>query len=179
MDATLNVVSTGDTLAKRYGFEPTEVPLSNWPSDTVKFLPADEVKEMAKFLINKFRPELRNVDIGYLFKQKASKSGDMTVLGTANCESEKQKALHGLEAVVVIGFDTWKTLEVDGKLRLVFHELCHLGQDMEKNKIVTLNHPVEEFPEVVQYFGPGNDAQIALISAYQRFSRDSGGSGTI
>jgi hypothetical protein len=55
---------------------------------------------------------------------------------------------------------------------LVYHEIEHLGVDAAKNKLVTFPHPVEEFASVVQYFGPGNDAQIAYINAYNAFCRD-------
>src|ERR1039458_8076956 len=109
----LEAVSTGDTLAKKYGFEPKLPALANWPDETIKFLLADEVKELGKLIITKWRSDLQNIDIAYLFKQKASKSGDTVTMGTAKCENEKQKCLHGMEAVIEIGFDTWKDLELD------------------------------------------------------------------
>ena len=172
MDATLNLVSTGDALAKQYGFTPAEPALGAWPSDNQKFFEADEVKEMGKWIINKWRTDLRNISIAYVFKQKASKSGDNVTLGAAKTESDLNKVLHTYEAVIIIGFDTWVGMDLDQKLRLVDHELEHLAIDAEKGKLGTVPHPVEEFPSVIQRWGPGNDAQIQFINAYMGFTKN-------
>lgn len=172
MDALLGLVSTGDALAKVYGFTPTIVPLAAWPDATQKFIEAEEVAEMAKFIISKWRPDLRNIEIAYIFKQKASKSGENVTFGSAKTESDLQRVLHRYEAVVQIGFDTWIGMDVDQQLRLVDHELQHLGLDPEKGKLGIVNHPVEEFPEVVQRWGLGKDADVQFIAAYEKFKKD-------
>jgi len=161
-----------DEISRSYGLIPTETPLSNWPAETIKFLKGDEareIKEMGEQLIQKYRKDLLPYKIAYIFKQKASKSNNSVILGQAKSESDMQKVLHGYEAVVIIGFDTWKELTIDGKYRLVYHELSHFEID-EKGSLKTRTHAVEEFPEVIQLFGPGNDAQIDFINAYQKFS---------
>jgi hypothetical protein len=165
----LNLVTTGDELTKKYGFTPTIVPLATWPDEKQKFLIAEEVKEFGDFLIRTFRPDLRLVNIGYVFKQKASKSGDNVTLGAAKPQNELQKVLHNIDAVIEIGFDTWKDLTTDQKARLVDHELAHIGLNLDGSKIVSNPHPVEEFPEIVQRWGLGNDAQIDFIAAYNKF----------
>jgi ribosome-binding ATPase YchF (GTP1/OBG family) len=172
---------TGDRIAKKIGFEPKIQGLSKWPDENIKFLPDDEgeIKEIAKFLINKYRTDLQNVNIAYVFKQKASKSGDSVILGQAKIESDLQKALHSYDAVVIIGFDVWVELDLDQKLRLVLHELEHLIRDLESGKIKTQSHTVEEFPLVMQIFGPANDDQINFIQAWERFKNDNPGSATI
>lgn len=171
----LDQVSTGDKLAKRYGFTPKEAPLAEWPSELQKFVIAEEVKEVAQFVIKKWRTDLLNTNIAYVFKKKASKSGDVVTFGTAKVSNELQKVLHTFDAVIEIGHDTWVDLDLDQKMRLVDHELAHLGINLDGSKVVTNTHPVEEFPEIVKRWGPGNDAQIAFINAYQSFSNDNGG----
>lgn len=163
---------TGDAMCTKYGFSFKEAPLGNWPSETTKFLMADEVKEIAKAIITKFRTDLVNINIGYIFKAKASKNGEFTTLGQAKTESELQQVLHGIEAIIIIGFDTWKDLSLDEKARLVYHELEHLGWDEKSGKLKTTPHLVEEFPSVIQAFGPGSDSQIAFINAWEKFKSD-------
>lgn len=163
---------TGDTICKTWGFEPKEAPLAAWPNVEQKYLIADEVKEFARAYIAKYRHDLINTNIGYIFKQKASKSGEMTILGQAKTENELQQVLHGLEAIVLIGFDTWLTLTLDEKMRLTAHELEHLAWDSKSGKLKTDAHPVEEFPAIMRIFGPGNDAQIEFINSWEKFKSD-------
>lgn len=172
MDALLGLVSTGDAMAKVYGFAAKEPELAAWPDATVKFVEGPEIEEMAKFIINKWRPDLRNIEIAYIFKQKASKSGDNVTFGSAKAESDLQKVLHRYEAVIQIGYDTWIGLDLDQKLRLIDHELQHLGIDAEKGKLGIVTHPVEEFPDVVQRWGLGKDADVQFIAAYEKFKKD-------
>lgn len=172
MDALLKLVSTGDALAKTYGFTQAIAPLAAWPDSTLKFIEAEEVEEMAKFIIGKFRTDLRNIEIAYVFKQKAGKSGDNVTFGSAKAENDLQKVLHRYEAVIQIGFDTWIGMDLDQQLRLIDHELAHLGLDPEKGKLGIVNHPVEEFPEIVQRWGLGKDADINFIAAYEKFKKD-------
>lgn len=165
----LNLVSTNDELIKKYGFDPKIEPLATWPDEKQKFLLAEEVKEYGDFIINTFRPDLRLVNIGYVFKQKASKSGDNITLGTAKPQNDLQRTLHNIDAVIEIAYDTWKDLTPDQKARLVDHELAHIGLNLDGSKITSIPHPVEEFPEVVQRWGLGNDAQVNFVAAYNKF----------
>lgn len=164
---------TDNEISQRHQLFPTSVPLAAWPEhEDRKYLIADEVAEMGKQLIDKFREDLRNYKIGYVFKEKAGKSGDYLVLGQAKSQPELQKVLHGYDGIVLIGFDMWKDLTVDQKYRLVLHELEHFELDDRKGGLRVVGHPVEEFPNVIRIFGPGNDMQIAFIEAYQKFSND-------
>lgn len=169
MDAVLHLVSTGDLLSTKYGFKAEEAELAAWPDETTKYLLAPEVKEMAQFIITKWRTDLKNINIAYVFKAKASKSNDSVTFGTAKTQGDLQRALHTFEAVVEIGFDTWLELELDQRMRLVDHELEHIFIDLEKNKTTIVPHPVEEFPSVIKRWGPANSAQVDFISAYNAF----------
>jgi|ERR1035437_9494267 hypothetical protein len=171
-DLSTNLVDTVDSICKKYGFVMTEAPLSNWPDEDQKFLMADEVKEVGKQLINQFRPDLKSYSIGYVFKQKASKKEGNYILGQAKTEGDLQKVLHGFDAVVIIGFDTWLELSPDQKFRLVHHEHEHFVVDPEKDKIGTCDHQIMEFSSTIEIFGPGCDADIAFIRAYQLFQKN-------
>lgn len=162
---------TKDAVILKNGFTFNVAPQANWPDPTIKFLEAPEIKDIARQLITKFRDDLQNVNIGYVFKQKASKAEGSPVPGEAKTQNDLQKTLHGLEAVIVIGYDNWCTLDPDDKFRVVLEELEKLVRD-EDGKITKAELSVQASPLVMKHFGPYNDAQIALINAYNAFTKD-------
>ena len=163
---------TGDTICKKWGFEPKEAPLAAWPSADQKFIIADECKEFAKTYISRHRTDLINTNIGYIFKQKASKSGESLITGQAKAESELQQVLHGLEALIIIGFDAWLPLTLDEKMRAIARELEHITWDSKSGKLKTETFTVEGFPSIMRIFGPENDAQIEFINSWEKFKTD-------
>jgi hypothetical protein len=169
-----NMVNTGDHIVKRYGFHFEVPPMSNWPEDKPKFFIAEEVKEIGDQVIDKWRTDLQNMNIGYIFKPKAPRKDDVVTLGTAKAEPENEKVFHGIQAVVTIGFDMWLLLSLDQKVRLVYHELEHVGRDMESGEVKMQKHTVEEFASVIEKFGPEGDNQIALINAWEAFKNNNG-----
>ena len=171
--------ASGTEIASRIGFTPKESTLENWPTNGEKFIVDAELKEYAAFLIRKYRTDLSHSNIGYVFKQKASRSGDDINYGTAKAETDLQKTLHGLDAVVVIGWDEWCAQDVDNKLRIMLHEIEKLVFDDKSGKLKATNPLVMQFPLVVQVFGPSSQAEIDFISAYQRFCKDNGGDGKL
>jgi len=174
-DDVQNSMSTGTTIMEQHGFKMTLPAMANWPDDKeTKFLLAEEVKEIGKQIIDKFRDDLRNVNIGYVFRKKSPKSDEVVTMGTAKIENELQKVLHGYDAIVTIGHDTWKDLEGDSKFRLVHHELEHFQVNFETGALKTVNHPVEEFPSTIKIFGPGQSSHVDFIYAYNEFSKNHG-----
>lgn len=170
---------TGNEIATRVGFTPKLATLDNWPTNGEKFIIGDEIKEYATFLIRKYRSDLVGKNIGYVFKEKASRNGDDVNYGTAKAESELQKVLHGLDAVIIIGWDEWCSQDIDNKLRIMLHEIEKLSFDDKSGKLKTINPTVMQFPLVVQVFGPSSNAEIDFISAYIKFTKDNGGDGKL
>jgi len=173
---TATITGTGAEIATRIGFTPKEGTLDNWPMTGEKFIIDAELAEYGKFLIRKYRNDLLGSNIQYVFKQKASKQGELAIHGQAKTENDLQKILHGLDAVIIIGWDEWCALDVDNKLRVMLHELEKLQFD-DKNKLKSTNPSVMQFPLVMQVFGPSSQNEIDLISAYSRFCKDNGGDG--
>ncbi len=170
-DSVENPFSTGDTIMKRNGWKMDVPPLDNWPMDSIKFLIAEEVEEIGKQIINTFREDLKGCNIGYVFKKKATSNATGTVLGQIKAENELQKVLHGLDAVVVIGFDRWKDANPDAKFRLIHHELAHLVRDIDTDRVGTISHDVEEFSSTIRIFGPNQDSHVRFISGYNDFAK--------
>lgn len=162
--STTTLTATGKEIATTLGFTPKSAILGNWPEAGEKYVQDEELKEYGKFLISKYRPDLTNIDIAYLFKESA-KSNDVKKSNDLN------KVLHGIEAVIVISWEDWKELDVDNKLRTLYIELEKIFWNDESGKIETQDPTVSSFPSVMRVFGPSSDAEIELISAYQEFSK--------
>jgi hypothetical protein len=177
--STTEITKSGIEIATKIGFTPKEGTLENWPTTGEKFIVSDEIKEFATFLIRKYRTDLTHSNIGYVFKQKASRNGEEVTYGNAKAESDLQKTLHGLDAVIIIGWDEWCALDTDNKLRVMLHELEKLTFDDKTGKLKAQTPSVMQFPLVVQVFGPSSQAEIDFISAYQKFCRDNGGDGKL
>ena len=163
-------LTTGDSIMKRYDWKMESSQLSNWPKDT-KFILSDEVKEIGQQIIKSLRSDLREFSIGYVFKEKASQNGERIVLGQVKCENALQKILHGLDAIVIIGFNTWHELKPDNKFALVTHELEHLAADEKSGRLKTIPHTVEEFPKVIEIFGPQQTNHVLFIHAFETFKQ--------
>ena len=166
---------TGNEISTRIGFTPKAAQLSNWPTTGEKFIIDAELKEMGQFLIRKYRTDLQHSNIEYVFKEKASKKGESINHGTAKTESDLQKTLHHLDAVIVMGWDEWCALDTDNKLRVLYHEIEKLTFDDKSGKLVTISPTVMQFPSVLQVFGPSSNAEIEFVAAYNKFVKDNGG----
>jgi hypothetical protein len=158
---------TNNEITKKNGFKLTEAPLSNWPEDkTIKYLEAPEVEEVAKQLIDRFREDLKHINIAYVFKKKLNKDGDSSI------ENDMRKVLHQYDVVITIGFSNWVTATDDHKFRTVLHELEKIVKDEEADKIIKISPSVAEFPKVMQVFGPSTDAEVAYINAWEKFKKE-------
>jgi hypothetical protein len=165
---------TGDAVMKSHNWKLTTPALGNWPDGNEKYILAEEIEEIGTQIIQTYRSDLQNINIGYVFKRKAPKTDGNIILGQIKAENDLQKVLHGYDAVVIIGFDTWQTLDNDGKFRLVHHELEHLVRDEESGKIGTIKHNVEEFNSTIKIFGPNQISHVAFIEGYQKFNEKYG-----
>lgn len=165
-------MSTGDELCKKQGLHLNIAPLAQWPDSTIKFLEAEEVKEVGDQIVAKWRDDLQNVSIHYLFQQKATKDRGSVTLGSARAEPEMEKTIHGKDAVIIIGYDMWQKASPDQKFRLIHHEIEHIGRNLETGKIGTVDHPVQEFPSVIRIWGPGQDSHVQFLQSYLNFRKD-------
>lgn len=163
--------STLDTIVKKYGFVMEEPQLGSYPVGQ-KYVEAPEVKEIADQLIKKFCPELAGWKIGYVFKPKAPKKEDSVVLGMAKKENDLSSVFSKYDAYVIMPFDKWVTMDDDQKFRVTYHELKHFAPNIEKGTLDIVEHPINEFPEVIRIFGPGQESDVAFIEAYNTFCKE-------
>jgi len=162
---------TGTSVINKYGWKIPENPLLEWEDEETKFQRSKELKEIGSQLIDTFRPDLKEneVNIGWVFQQKAGKSASGTILGKAKKQGDLDRVLSGYDAVIIIGFDTWLGLDLDGKFRLIHHELEHIYYDSEKEKVALRDHTIQEFAETIAIFGVENSQQFEFILAQKRF----------
>jgi hypothetical protein len=117
---------------------------------------SSEVEEIARSLIPRFYQHLinGNARIAYLFREKAWKTTSKVVLGKASKRSEIDKFLSANreDFIIIIAKPEWDKLDSSKKEILVDHELAHCGiivSSTGASKWIILDHPIEEFPEIL------------------------------
>lgn len=121
-----------------------------------KYWESDEAQSIAADLIPKHHKHLKAADIAYMFQDKARKSGNFVVLGTARKAREIDKKLHGFDFVMCIAHDTWGNLSEDEQIKLVDHELCHMSYKLDKagNVVyICIDHDVKDFKSIIERYG--------------------------
>lgn len=122
----------------------------------------EEVTDIARELILAHRPELADVNIMYLFREKATRRGTKFVLGTARKCSEREQLVHtppdfpAVVFVIELAADAWANLSEGQKRAVIHHELNHCGfEKKEDGSLVPSNipHDVEEFASVIETHG--------------------------
>lgn len=121
-----------------------------------KYWESDDVQEIAAELIPKHHPHLEKARIAYMFLDKARKSGNFVVLGTARKTREIDKKLHGFDFIIVIANDTWERLDGKKKTILVDHELSHCFYSLTKEGDIrwkVVDHDIKNFRAIIERYG--------------------------
>jgi hypothetical protein len=135
----------------------------------VYFEEANEVKEIAEELIDKYHPHLKDAKelIGYYFRDGASDWA-----GKAKKCTAFERFVTGKMLFVFINSDAWKAMKHDQRVALVDHELCHFSRKSIQNvdpmtgKWIEIydpadkaeswsirEHDVEEFSDIIKRHG--------------------------
>lgn len=123
----------------------------------MEFERAPEVEDIARNLLPRFYQHLvnGNARIAYLFREKAWKTtSQRVILGKAAKRSEIDKFLSANreDFIIIIAKPEWDRLSSPQKEILVDHELAHCGIIVSSSgvsKWIILDHPIEEFPEIL------------------------------
>ena len=118
---------------------------------------SSEVEAIARDLIPRFHRHLLdgNARLAYLFRDRAWKTtSQMVILGKAAKRSEIDKVLSANreDFIIIIAKPEWDRLDSPKKEILVDHELCHCGiliTNTGVSKFIILDHPIQEFPEIL------------------------------
>lgn len=130
---------------------------------TQQFLDAPELEELALKLIYEEGGDfdhLRDVAIGYLWKLKGGATGGKLVLGKTMsvpplAQYYAAEAGSEVEYVITFSYDNLRTARfTKWQLEaLMYHELCHLGWDDEKEKVKMVAHDFTVFNKELQRYG--------------------------
>lgn len=116
---------------------------------------------MAEELIEEHHAHLKHANVGFLYRDKAAKSGETFVYGKARKVADKDKVFMEFDFIIWIAKEEFERLENDRQRALVDHELCHCAGFPGGWKM--RHHDVEEFVDIVIRHGLWNPAlkQIA------------------
>lgn len=153
-----------------------------------KYIPAAEVAEIAKGLIEKYHHHLIdfNVRIEYAFVNKTPKKGGKEVWAYVRKISSLPAYLAGSDVheqagdffVMVVSEPVWDVLPQDKRIPLVDHELCHLWAEADQEdeddaddipeepvKLSLNSHDVEEHTAIVRRYGFWMDGLEDFVNA--------------
>lgn len=131
------------------------IPIAETDNNT-KFEWAEDVKQVAKKLIENYHGHLVEAKIAYLFRHGNWNSKGKVVFGKAQKVPDEWKYLTGYDLRVVVNKDVWDKLTPEQREALVDHELCHFtkDEDGEGNPNWSIEeHDIQEFSQVVQRHG--------------------------
>lgn len=120
--------------------------------DSDKFAPAPEVEFEARVLIEVYHERLAQARIKYLFRTESWTSKGRTVYGKASKASERDRAIHGYDFIIVINRGVWRDMTPDQRKALVDHELSHCILT-ENGSWGIADHDVQEFKQVIDRHG--------------------------
>lgn len=120
---------------------------------------SSEVTNLANEIQNEFFPELRNVNIKYLFDLKKRMSNGKLVLGRCQKTNDLLKYFsideapgnEGYDYIIYLDKCAWDNIERNDKIRLLRHEIRHINIDDEaKNPFKIVDHDVTDFYEEIE-----------------------------
>lgn len=131
---------------------------------------AEEVGKIAEPLIANFHPELGSARFRFLFRDKATKKGGKTVMGTVKKMSDLMIYLIEVDFLMEIPLDVWNPLDDTKRTALIDHllERC-TGEEDEKTGTMkwSVRVPdVHEFNSILQRYGAWTEelSQFATVA---------------
>jgi hypothetical protein len=125
-----------------------------WPEDET-YCEAPSPAAIGAVLVDAIHTEISEYSIGYLFREKFSKRGKVT-LAQASKVGGKLQHYSELDFLIEVNWERWRMATPAHRLALIDHELCHFGidfTDQGEKKAVLVPHDVEEFSAIVQRWG--------------------------
>ncbi len=125
-------------------------------TEPVCFDKSETVEALAKDLIRKYHPELANLEIVYLWKNKLMVKGGKEVIAQITKASALIKSLTHYDVIVIVSYPAFNQLTDKQQRACIDHELSHvlIEEDIAGNpKIQIVAHDVEEFGSVIERHG--------------------------
>lgn len=140
-----------------------------------KYTSAPEIKQIAAHLIEIFKPELEAFEIRYIWASENPRKDGRECVGLARKITGLNAHLAGWDEgffVLETGIEAFNSLDENGKIAYVLHELNHFGITDDGNLWI-VPHDIEEFNQVVEVFGSYNLDLMLFRQAMERGDSDS------
>ncbi|HEX6924488.1 MAG TPA: putative metallopeptidase [Longimicrobiaceae bacterium] len=167
LEAALDDSEELERLAGTYLSDSDRLRLGYWPEGRA-YLVLEEAELIARFIRERYRPDLNGFAIAVIFEKKLSPVLRRGRLGTAAKLPGKTRFLTefaaqgegvAFDAVITLGFLDWVCLTDADRQRLVHHELEHLAPDGEGG-IMLVPHDFEDFRSIWELYGPASETGV-------------------
>jgi len=136
------------------------------------------IEKIAAGIIAEHRPELKILDICYMFRDEAAISDGKVIAGRCIRVDDRNWTVHKHDFIIEIAKDVWDEATDEFRLALVDHELGHAGirideesggpdmTDEGRIRTYTHRHDIEEFEDVLERHGPYHKALRDFLLAF-------------
>lgn len=137
----------------------------------------DDLTQLGERVRMKFHEKrLKGLSIAYLFRDKAAVSRGKVIAGMAMRVDDRNRALHGHDAMVEIAKDFYDSVTPAHREALMDHELAHIEIELDAEhepkidadtgrlKVRMRTHDLEEFNEVVERHGAYRERIAAFLA---------------
>jgi hypothetical protein len=121
---------------------------------------------MANEIVEKYHPDLKEANIGFLFRDETQVSQGKEVLGKASKVPDRLKPYLDYDFIIWIDESAWIKLMDHQRKALIDHELCHCTLDEGAAKMV--HHDIEEFQAIIERHGVWHSDLAAFAMAVQK-----------
>lgn len=142
-----------------------------------------ELKNLGDKIIEDCRPNLKMLEIAYLFRAEAPISDNKVTAGMCVRVDDRNRTIHGVDFVIEISQDVWLEANDQFKLALMDHELGHVGIRMDADgqpemdektmriKTYIKKHDIEEFEDVLERHGDYHKELRSFLEAFARHKK--------
>jgi len=121
-------------------------------------------------LVNSYHPDLKDARIGLIFRETASISKGVPVIGHAQKPPEIMKVYLDYDFIIWLADNAYSDLDENQRKALIDHQLCHCT--MIDGVPGTMGHDVEEFQSVIDRHGPWNSSLLSVANSIMQMSFD-------
>lgn len=138
-----------------------------------------ELKKLADEIIAKHKPNLKMLNICYMFRDVAAIADDKITAGMCRRVDDLNYTIHKFDFVIEIAHDIWEEASPEFRVALMHHELCHCGIRLEEDgvspamdektgrlKTYCHKHDVEDFDEIIKEYGAYHGALRSFLNSF-------------
>lgn len=141
------------------------------------FISDARLEKLGKARIAEFYPHLKDLNISFLFQEKARKSGDKIIAGKCSKVGDREFFLHGHDIIIEIAQDIYLGSSAEINNAVMDHELAHIGIKKDKDgldaydsktgriKLFIKKHDLQEFTEIYERHGAYHEDIYNFVNA--------------